>query len=233
MNPEPELPRWTEDDELTRATRRDGFPRVKLVRPERLEVVLGRGGHAARELDLEAIRADGVRLTRRDGGGGAVVLDPGDVVVSFAGLAAGLGGIPGHHRRLGGWLLRGLERIGLRGLQLQGTCDLALGERKVGGASMLRSGALLHYTVSLLVSPDVGAMERYLRHPPREPDYRRGRAHREFVGGLQELCGVPDAGWLGDRLRRVLSPAGLETDLNASPARWGRPSPPRRAPARP
>jgi hypothetical protein len=27
-------------------------------------------------------------------------------------------------------------------------------------------------------------MERYLAHPPREPGYRRGRRHRDFVGSI-------------------------------------------------
>ena len=35
-------------------------------------------------------------------------------------------------------------------------------------------------------------MERYLQHPPREPDYRRGRSHRDFMGDLATLAGAGD-----------------------------------------
>jgi hypothetical protein len=46
------------------------------------------------------------------------------------------------------------------------------------------------YSTSILLDADVGLMERYLQHPPREPDYRRSRPHAAFVrvlGGGQEL----------------------------------------------
>ncbi|HOX45982.1 MAG TPA: hypothetical protein PK668_20435 [Myxococcota bacterium] len=207
MSPSPSLPRWAEDDGLLADTRRDGLARVRVSRPEGLRVVLGRAGQAERELHLERVLADGVPLLRRDGGGGAVVLDPGDVVVSLAARARGPGGIPELYRRLTAWLAEALARLGVTGVAMRGVCDLALGDRKIGGASMARSRDLVHYTTSLLVEPDVGAMERYLRHPPREPDYRQGRTHREFVGSLRQLAGVPDAGWLAAALRRNLSPS--------------------------
>ncbi len=35
-------------------------------------------------------------------------------------------------------------------------------------------------------------MERYLKHPPREPEYRLKRPHRDFVIGLKELGLVED-----------------------------------------
>ncbi len=207
MSPPPPLPRWAEDDELLTDTRRDGFARVRVSLPEGLRVVMGRAGRSEEELHLERVQADGVPLLRRDGGGGAVVLDPGNVVVSLVARVPGPGRITELYRRLSAWLTAALARLGVAGLELRGVCDLALGERKVGGACLARSRDLVHYTTTLLVDPDVAAMERYLRHPPREPDYRRGRAHRDFVGGLRELAGVPDAGWLAAELGRGLSPA--------------------------
>jgi lipoate---protein ligase len=201
------LPRWTEDDPLLADIRRDGWARVKVGRPVGLQVVLGRAGAPEREVRLDHVRADGVPLLRRDGGGGAVVLDPGNVVVSLVARVRGLGGIPDLYRRLSGWLAESLARLGVPGVSMRGVCDLVLGERKIGGACLSRSRDLVHYTTTLLVEPDVGAMERYLLHPPREPDYRQGRSHREFVGSLHALAGVPDAGWLAAELGRSLSPA--------------------------
>jgi lipoate-protein ligase A len=37
------------------------------------------------------------------------------------------------------------------------------------------------------VSEDVSLIERYLKHPKREPDYRKGRKHSEFVTNLKNL----------------------------------------------
>jgi lipoate-protein ligase A len=65
--------------------------------------------------------------------------------------------------------------------------DLCVGERKIAGSSLRlwRSRAL--YQVSVLVDADVEVMERYLRHPSREPAYRAGRRHRDFVASVSDL----------------------------------------------
>jgi lipoate-protein ligase A len=56
----------------------------------------------------------------------------------------------------------------------------------VGGACIHRTRDLLYYSTTLLCAPELALMERYLRHPPREPGYRHGRRHAEFVGSLLE-----------------------------------------------
>ena len=54
------------------------------------------------------------------------------------------------------------------------------------------------------MAPDLRLIDRYLNHPPREPDYRRGRTHAAFMGGLKELAGVSDVATFRDRLDRSL-----------------------------
>ena len=147
-------------------------------------------------------------ILRRRGGGCAVLLDPGNVVVSAALAARGIGDNLRHFARLSRWLIDGLDRLGIHGLRQAGISDLAVGQRKVGGACIYRSRGLLFYTASLLVAPDLERMERYLRHPPREPDYRAGRRHRDFVGALPLPVGT-DADWLAGKLGRLGPPADV------------------------
>jgi lipoate-protein ligase A len=45
------------------------------------------------------------------------------------------------------------------------------------------------YLASIMVNPDLEAIDAYLAHPSREPEYREGRGHRDFVVGLEELAG--------------------------------------------
>jgi hypothetical protein len=52
-------------------------------------------------------------------------------------------------------------------------------------------------------------MERYLKQPPREPDYRQGRSHADFVGTLNEGKGE-GAERLAAALERALSQIDLE-----------------------
>jgi lipoate-protein ligase A len=91
-----------------------------------------------------------------------------------------------------------------------GISDLARDDRKVGGACIYRSRGLLYYSATVLVDPDITRITRYLAHPPREPDYRRGRAHADFVLGLAAHGEVHSAAELEARLHRQLRVDNLE-----------------------
>lgn len=175
---------YTEDECLLRATGEDGEPRSRVYRPYRVAVVLGRGSQPERELHLAACIEDGVPLLRRRGGGCAVVLDPGNLVISVALRVQGIGQNLTHFDRLSRWIAAALERLGIVSVERRGHSDLALGDRKVGGACIYRGRDLLFYSATLLVEPDLKLLDRYLQHPPREPAYRLGRRHGEFVRSL-------------------------------------------------
>jgi len=190
-----------EDDEfLIRGTLRDGRPRLRVYRPSRTMVVLGRGSIPAVELELDACLADGVPLYRRRGGGCSVVLDPGNIIVSVAQPEAGLNHTRRHFDLLTDWLLGGLRAIGLVGVYRDGSSDLALAERKIAGSCVYRSPGMLYYSTTLLVEPDVDKIERYLKYPPREPEYRGKRSHHEFVGRLVGVGGITDTAHLATEL---------------------------------
>jgi lipoate-protein ligase A len=168
-------------------------------------VVLGRGSRPDRELHLDACRADGVPLQRRRGGGCAVVLDPGNVLVAAAIAAPGIGDNQRHFDDLCRWLIEGLAEIGVPGICQAGISDLALGDRKVAGCCIYRRPGRLLFSAALLVDPDLSLLDRYLRHPPREPDYRRGRAHLEFVTRLAGQPTAPAAARFPAALSEVLA----------------------------
>jgi len=39
----------------------------------------------------------------------------------------------------------------------------------------------------LLLDADLMLMDRYLKHPPREPAYRQGRSHLDFVMNMRQI----------------------------------------------
>lgn len=206
MSPAAPYPPYEPDEPLVQASAADGQARLAVYPVAAVQVVLGRGSKPAVELHQRACQADGVAVVRRRGGGCAVVLDPGNAVVSLALPVEGLGQNLRHFARITRWLCAGLSRLGIPGVHQAGISDLARDERKVGGACIYRTTGLLYYSATLLVAPDVGLMERYLRHPPREPDYRQGRDHSSFVAALDP--GRDDAGQLaaalGERLELSL-----------------------------
>jgi len=193
------------DDALIDAARRERKGRVRVYRVERPTVVIGRGGGAERELFTDAIAADDALLLRRRGGGCAVVLDPGNVIVSVALPIERIGEIDRHFRGLSAWMSEALARLGAHGVARRGVSDLALGERKLGGSCMAMTRDLLYYSTTILVAPDVALMERYLRHPPREPGYRRGRPHRDFVAVLSDFLPHRDAASVEAALAETLT----------------------------
>lgn len=204
---------YDEDDDLLASVREGGEPAVRVTRPMVPSVVLGRSGDPDQELHVAAIEEDGVRVQRRHGGGCSVLLDPGNLVVSVALPLPGLTGIHPHFRALSAWLADALARQGVFGVKQRGISDLTVGERKIGGSCIYRAKGLLYYSTTLLVSPDIGDMERYLAHPPREPDYRRGRSHRDFLASLADSPWSLEIERLQGALSRALTFATLEPFL--------------------
>ena len=43
------------------------------------------------------------------------------------------------------------------------------------------------YQASILVDLDEDKILRYLKHPSKEPDYRQGRSHKDFLISLAKL----------------------------------------------
>jgi lipoate---protein ligase len=197
---------FAEEDDLLKG---EG-PRVRVYTVDYPQVVLGRGSRPERELNLESCRADGVALRRRRGGGCAVVLDPGNVLVAAAVDAPGIGDNQRHFDRLCRWLIAGVAAVGVPGITQAGISDLALGDRKVAGCCIYRRPGRLLFSAALLVDPDLSLLDRYLRHPPREPAYRRRRAHGDFVVRLGDVSSAPPPAEFGAALAVSLGIPALQ-----------------------
>jgi lipoate-protein ligase A len=89
--------------------------------------------------------------------------------------------VRGSYRLILGALMRALA---VRGLEIRGLADIALDNCKVSGNAQHRdSESLLHHG-TLLYAFDARLAMRYLRPPARQPEYRAGREHVEFLGNL-------------------------------------------------
>lgn len=146
-------------------------------------VVLGRST-SVEEIHIERCREDGVPVLRRAGGGGAVVLCRGMVVISAAGRTTLPFLLREHMNLVNQRIMAALYLLGVGNLSVQGISDIALEDRKVLGSSLYRTGDTVLYQGSLLVSPDLGLIDRYLKHPFKEPAYRRHRPHVLFLTTL-------------------------------------------------
>ncbi|MBD3319533.1 MAG: hypothetical protein GF350_00385 [Chitinivibrionales bacterium] len=165
------------------------LPFVYAYVQERIEVVHGPSCKSGREIFESRCILDQVPIIKRRGGGGTVVLAPGMVILIVVGKRTKGRSIrdtfSAVHRPLG-TLLKMETNLDI---QEQGISDLAVEGRKILGSSlyMTRTPFLYYYQSSLLVETDSALITRYLRHPPREPDYRKGRGHDEFCTSLKNL----------------------------------------------
>lgn len=149
-------------------------------------VVVGRSSQVALEVDEPACRAAGVPVLRRCSGGAAVVAGPGclmySLVLSYQ-LHPELRALERAHSYVLGVVLDAVSRL-VPDVQMAGTSDLILSDRKFSGNSLRcrRNHLLYHGTV--LYDFHLPSISRFLRHPPRQPAYRRQRAHDTFVDNV-------------------------------------------------
>jgi lipoate-protein ligase A len=189
------------DQHLLDRVRHTGEPEIAVYPFAFPAVVAGRGSDLEAEIRLSRCARDHVPVFRRKGGGCSVFLDPGTLILSIILPAKGFAGIQRLFNQCNHSLIQALEVAGLSGIYQDGVSDLVLANHKVGGTSLYRSKNLAYYSASLLVSTDLDAMDRYLFHPPREPDYRKHRSHKDFVMRL-------------DKAFPSLTPAALADELS-------------------
>ena len=149
-------------------------------------VVLGRVTPHDSDVNLTACRTDEIPVLRRKGGGGAILLFPGVVVISYS--------LKKDNRAVD--LMRFLEiavakiKDGILNyielpLEIRGQCDLCIGEKKILGSSIYSTKDYITYYCTLIVRGNINLISKYLKHPTKEPDYRKGRSHENFITTIE------------------------------------------------
>jgi lipoate-protein ligase A len=171
-------------------------PFVRIYEQDAIEIIHGPSCRIINsEIFVDRCKTDGVQITERRGGGGTVVLSPGVLVIIVVGdKKNNCESATDIFRRIHARLIIALCKAGIDDVVCAGISDLSVNGKKILGSSLYMGSIgqrskspLFYYQSSLMVSNDISLMDRYLRHPLREPDYRRGRGHREFCTTLREL----------------------------------------------
>jgi len=155
-----------------------------LWRPDARYIVLGRANSIESSVITQYAAEDSVRIVKRPSGGESVVLTP-QMLVFSAKLSFGMYRNPSVvFKEINSHLINSLSKIGIKNLDSKGISDISIGDKKIVGSSMYLKGNQLFYHAVLNVNEDIKQISRYLKHPVREPEYRKGRSHDEFVTSL-------------------------------------------------
>jgi lipoate-protein ligase A len=147
-------------------------------------VVLGSTGRLAEEVHHEACRRNGIAILRRSSGGGTVLAGPGCLCFSLIFDLEKRPELRDIHASYRAILGRIAACLAVEGLTHRGISDLALGNRKVAGNSQRRKSATLLHHGAILCHFDLPRITALLKDPARQPDYRAGRTHSEFLANL-------------------------------------------------
>ena len=158
---------------------------LRFWEPPEYFVVVGSSNRIVQEVNVEECRADSVPILRRHSGGGAVLQGPGCLnyclILKMEGVLSTISGtnkmILERHRQA-------LEPMIMQTVEQKGSTDLTIHNMKFSGNSQRRRLRYVMFHGTFLLQLDLNRVERYLKFPSRQPEYRNNRSHLDFIGNI-------------------------------------------------
>jgi lipoate-protein ligase A len=186
-------------------------------------VVVGRSSRVQKEVNEPTCSERGIPILRRSSGGATVAAGPGCLMYALVlsiKARPELKDIGRAHAFILGQIASSLSPLfaNAGSISCKGTSDLVLFDQsspetalKFSGNSLRVKRTHLLYHGTLLYDFDLALIESCLKMPPRQPDYRNARPHREFVMNLPATRGQ-----LEDAIRAAWPTDGALTDFPMS-----------------
>ena len=160
---------------------------VRFWEPRENFVVLGYGNRVSVEVNVGFCEENGIPILRRCTGGGAVLQGPG--VLNYCLILRAeeepCRTVHGTNRFVMEQLRTTISELVKKPVELQGHTDLAIDGLKICGNAQRRKKRFLIFHGSFLLGLDFEIAEKTLRMPSKQPEYRRNRAHRDFLLNLE------------------------------------------------
>lgn len=146
-------------------------------------VQIGKFQNAYEEVNQPYMDEHGIKILRRETGGGAIYLD--DRNMSFSFLFNGTNDIYGNYARLYEPAIKALQKLGITGLQQKGRNDLVLDGKKISGAAMTVENGRVYAGYSLLLDPNYEAMVSVLNPNQKKIESHGIQSVRSRVGSIR------------------------------------------------
>ncbi len=155
--------------------------------PTKTYIVLGASNNPEESLHIENVKNDKITVLKRPSGGQTVILTPNNLVIAAVFFDHKTTRPKEVFSEINSLIISGLLDLGIKNVHMKGISDIAIDNKKIAGSSIYRNkkGLLYHAVLNLGEASDT--FEKYLKHPTKEPDYRNGRSHSEFVTSLREI----------------------------------------------
>lgn len=196
-------------------TRKYDLPDVKILAndddsfcvwiPDKTYVILGASNSSETSVNAEKANVDSISILKRSSGGQAVVLTAKMIVFSVLRIN------PIHvepkifFQSFNLKLIEMFESIGISDVEQRGISDLAIRGKKIMGSAIYRKRDKFFYHAVLNVSEEPNIIADYLLHPSKEPDYREGRSHLNFITSLMAEQNKVDINILKSAVEQCLS----------------------------
>ena len=152
-------------------------------------IVLGSSQKPENECNIKNVLADEIPVYQRTGGGGAVVLAPTILCIALR-FKREEGYYIEHYFKLGSSVMQQVLKteFGLEA-KAEHISDLSINNKKILGCSMYMPKEHTVYLASIMVQDSLSDIERYLTHPTKEPEWRKGRSHADFITNISHELG--------------------------------------------
>jgi len=154
--------------------------------PDKVYIVLGASNNRNDALYMDKVISDNITVLKRPSGGQSVMLTPNNIIIAAVFFDKNTLHPKDVFQHINQLIISTIENTGMQNLSMMGISDIAISGKKILGSAIYRSKEALLYHAVLNLGEPSATFSKYLKHPSKEPDYRNGRSHSEFVTSLRE-----------------------------------------------
>ena len=155
--------------------------------PKNYFVVLGYSNKAEEEVRAEFCEKNKIPILRRVSGGGTVLQGPGclnySLILKIKNHAE-LRSVTSTNRFVMEKHAAALSGLLKKPVRVKGHTDLVFNDLKFSGNAQRRKRNAVLFHGTFLLDFDIALIEKALKIPPKQPDYRQHRPHKKFLMNL-------------------------------------------------